>query len=1015
MAAALVLPLAWIAPAAAQYSAETGIVQIGVVNAATKLPVLDARVTLIGPTTASALTTKIGVVKYTDVPSGLYRIRVVKSGFTGSTSAQFEVLGNKEVDVDVNLGSQAASTQSASTSDANDPNAPKLIGRVSARITVNTKDVDDTSGIRRISDSLTEALGTIAGVDVTQDSNDPDAPQTVSLRGKDESQTAVTLDGIPLAAPGAATNLRSINTDLFSGAGVNFGPQAGALGGSVNFRTLQPTLTWQSRFATSYGTYDRFNYQLGETGSLGKLGFALLHTTREGNNPLTFGTYRDSSGLSYPHGGENSNVGNFAKLRYSLGDRTTLNLTALQSNQGSSALCTQDVTLLPCGIGPGNTNAGRFQFMYASVQSLVGETTTTFTGYVNSKTNDTNDALRYVNGALSPLVTTTQSINRGLAFASTITQQKHTVTLSGSTFAGTTSFVPTVNSSRFVVGSSVSNASQSYQLADSLKVNDKLTLGANASIASTSGAGSSFIGGLNAAWRPTTADAYATSFSVGSSQPGAGVPRTLSDPASARFNCAAQTANVSGPGDLPGKQAAINYDATWTHQGRRGQFSIDMYRQTQTGQLVNAQIAATSLGFAASDPYIAAITGYYQGAYACGAGAVLPVSNVLVSEPVGGTTRVYQGFNLSGRIGFGPNITVFPSYASTSAVITAADSRLSGLNSTTIVGGQIPGRPVHSGNLTIDGLLPHLGLELLANARYVGSNNSQHIAPYVLANLGVSHAVGIGRMTFFVSNAFNTESGVLSSLAFAQPIATSGGNQLYIAANPNQPRSFNISYSFNTGAQRGAGFARAAAGSAASPAAGGQRARGLGTFAPFPPPAGVDPLSVATARPDCKPEDAAAAAPVLAQIKAASEAFAAGNPLPKVDGLALTPHGDPKSGTWYFEIRPESLGGSPAAAGPAPRRVLNVGEGGAAQRVIVGPGEGPRPNPQRSLSPEQRIAFTRFRSTFGCAYFSALTQPVAKAKGFTSFTGRIGLGYAPDIGLFAVRPPELQSGGGSVK
>ena len=44
---------------------------------------VDARVFLIGPTVASALTTKSGIVKYTDVPSGIYRVRVSKSGFTG--------------------------------------------------------------------------------------------------------------------------------------------------------------------------------------------------------------------------------------------------------------------------------------------------------------------------------------------------------------------------------------------------------------------------------------------------------------------------------------------------------------------------------------------------------------------------------------------------------------------------------------------------------------------------------------------------------------------------------------------------------------------------------------------------------------------------------------------------------------------------------------------------------------------------------------------------------------------
>ncbi|HEY4441115.1 MAG TPA: TonB-dependent receptor, partial [Candidatus Elarobacter sp.] len=313
VALAFALLVGTLVPAAAQSSSDTGIIQITVRDVAADQNLSDARVFLIGPTVASALTTKSGIVKYTDVPSGLYRVRVSKSGYAGVTSSQFEVLGNKQVDVDVDLGVRPAPNATGSTVSSSSQNTSglKIIGSVRARVIVTTTDVDENSAVRKISDSLTDALSTIGGVDVTQSSNDPNAPQTISLRGMDESQTAVTLDGIPLGAPGAATDLRKVNTDLFSGAGVSFGAQAGALAGSVNFRTLQPTQTWQTKFAASDGTYDRYNYQIGETGSLGKLGIAVLHTKRAGNSPLTFQEYLDQSGLDYVHGGENANIGDF--------------------------------------------------------------------------------------------------------------------------------------------------------------------------------------------------------------------------------------------------------------------------------------------------------------------------------------------------------------------------------------------------------------------------------------------------------------------------------------------------------------------------------------------------------------------------------------------------------------------------------------------------------------------------------------------------------------------------------
>jgi hypothetical protein len=1094
-----------IGPASAQSSSDTGIIQITVKDAAAQQALENARVFLIGPTVASALTTKSGIVKYTDVPSGIYRVRVSKSGFTGVTSSAFEVLGNKQVAVDVDLGVQK---QNAPTTSSTDTGGLKIIGTVRARVTVVTTDVDDSSAVRRISDSLTDALSTIGGVDVTQDSNDPNSPQTISLRGHDESQTAVTLDGIPLGAPGAATNLRSINTDLFSGASASFGAQAGALGGSVNFRTLQPTQTWQTKFATSYGTFDRYNYQIGETGSIGKLGIALLHTKRAGNSPLTFQDYLDQSGLDYAHGGENANIGDFVKLRYGLTDRTTLMFTALQNNQSNSALCTQFVTPLPCGIGPDNGNTGKFQFAYGTVQSLIGDTAITLTGYVNSNHSLADDLNRYIyqtcpGGAgvpvvpggpacvvgpvLSPFSSENGSLARGLAASATLTRDKHTFTLSGSTYAGITTSTPLVlsgTSALFVRPSTFATASRQVQFSDQFKVNDKLTLGPNISYAGTTGSGSSLLGGFSASWRPTNADSYSASVSVGSSQAANGIVRSFSDPNSARVNCFANTAQVSGPGDQPSHQSALSYDASWTHVWSHGQFSLSAYRQDQAGQLVNAQVTAASLGLFPGDPYFDAVSGYYG--QVCPGFATPTAQSLYVSQLIGGTTRVYQGFTATARIGIGKNVVVIPSYTTSSAQVTAADPRFTGFDSTLILDSQIPGRPLHTGNVTIDALQPWSGIEFLANARYVGPNNNQRLAPFTLVNLGLSHSLGMGRVTVFASNLFNTESGYFSTLQYAQPIPLSGGGTLLQAANPNAPRSYTISYSFNTGARPGAGYSRGAGtggrGSQTVGAAGGQgQARGglgFGRLQFIAPPPGVDPLSIATQRTECTADLKPEAQKVLAQLGAAATAYGAGQTtLPPVDGLTVTPHGDAK-GTWYLGLGPnipQSVLDKMRAARPSPgpgaaRAPRNPGgepgggpggPGGFQDRVTASSPDSADQRGQFTPPPELIAALAPLRAVSACAYGTVLTTTEAKAKGFDVEAGvqvaaarpspgpsaspaaaaapapgasprpgesprpggqgrRGGFGgnalyYAPNLGLFVVRPPDLGAGGGSVK
>jgi Carboxypeptidase regulatory-like domain/TonB-dependent Receptor Plug Domain len=1095
-----------IAPASAQSSSDTGIIQITVKDAGAQQALADARVFLIGPTVASALTTKSGVVKYTDVPSGIYRVRVSKSGFTGVTSSAFEVLGNKQVAVDVDLGVQKQAA--APTTSSSDTGGLKVIGTVRARVTVVTTDVDDSSAVRRISDSLTDALSTIGGVDVTQDSNDPNAPQTISLRGHDESQTAVTLDGIPLGAPGAATNLRSVNTDLFSGASASFGAQAGALGGSVNFRTLQPTQTWQTKFASSYGTFDRYNFQIGETGSIGKLGIALLHTKRAGNSPLTFQDYTDQSGFDYAHGGENANIGDFVKLRYGLTDRTTVMFTALQNNQSSSSLCTQFVTPLPCGIGPDNGNAGKFQFAYGTVQSLIGDTAITLTGYVNTNHSLTSDLNRYifntctgpvVPGApacvvgpqLNPFSSESGSLARGLAASATLTRDKHTFTLSGSTYAGITTSTPLVlsgTSALFVRPSTFATASRQIQFADQFKVNDKLTLGPNISYAGTTGSGSSLLGGFSASWRPTNTDSYTASISAGSSQAANGIVRSFSDPNSARVNCFANTAQVSGPGDQPGHQSALSYDASWTHSWAHGQFSVSAYRQDQGGQLVNAQVTAASLGLFPGDPYFNAVTGYYG--QVCPGFTTPTAQSLYVSQLIGGTTRVYQGFTATARIGIGKNVVVIPSYTTASSQVTAADPRFTGLDSTLILDSQIPGRPLHTGNLTIDALQPWSGIEFLANARYVGPNNNQRLAPFALVNLGLSHALGMGRVTVFASNLFNTESGNFSTLQYAQPIPLSGGGQLLQAANPNAPRQYTVSYSFNTGARPGAGLSRGAGASRGAQTAGtagtqGQQRGGLGfgRIQFIAPPPGVDPLSIATSRTECTADLKPEAQKVLAQIGVAASAYAAGQTtLPAVEGLTVTPHGDPK-GAWYLGLGPNipqsvldklRAARPPAAAGAGGARRPPGGEpggpggppGGFQDRVIAASPDSTDQRQQFTPAPELIAALLPLRSVSSCAYGTVLTTTEAKAKGFDveagvqiaraqpspgpsggpaaaaspapaespapgasprpgesprpNGQGRGGqrgnaLYYAPNLGLFVVRPPDLGTGGGSVK
>jgi len=1046
-------------PTSAQSSDTTGIIQIKVVDAERQAVVENARVFLLGPSVASALTNRTGIVKYTDVPSGLYRVRISKAGYRTDTSAQFEVLGNKEVDVNVSM---AASANAGNATASGSEGGLQIIGRVQSRVAIATHDVDENSAVRRISDSLTDALNTVAGVDVTQSSNDPDSPQTVSLHGHDEGQTAVTLDGIPLSAPGTAANLRGINTDLFSGASASFGARAGALGGGLNFSTLQPTQTWQEQLKIADGSFDKYNWSFGETGSIGKLGIALLTTKRGGNSPLTFQNYLDQSGQTYPHGGESTAAGDLVKLRYALTDTTNLIFTALENNGGTTSLCTQFTGPLPCGIGPGNTSANKYQFMYGTVQSLVGQIALQLTGYTSTQYGLSNQIDRTIDTCIGavvacpvaePFASQTTALTRGLAGQATISYARHTITLNASTFGATTTLSPLVQTgtSAFVTASSNAVSATTYQLVDALKINNALSLGPTASLATTTGAGASVLAGISGTWRPNNNDVFTFSAQGGSSQPAPAVVRSYSDPQAARVNCYAGTANVSGPGDSPTAQSAIDYQASWTHQWTHGQFSVDAYRQTQAGQLVNATVTAAAAGLPAD--FQTAIQQYYS--------TVCPLfaaPAIYVSQSVNDTTRIYQGFDLNARIGLGHAVTVIPSYSSNASFYIAADPRFTGAGSTLILGQQIFGRPLHKANLTIDAFHPPSKFEFLLNAQYVGINNSQNIAPYVDFSAGIAHPLGNGMLTIFETNLFNTESGLFSTIFGAIPQPLAGGGFLGTVARPLAPRTLQVSYAVNTGARPGAGFARggraarSGALAAASPAPSGPRAAfGFGQLKFIAPPVGTDPLAVATSRSECTADLQPAAQKVLAQLGEAARAYAAGaSVLPAVEGITVTPHG-PATGTWYFGLGPDIPRSAFArrtagaqGAGPGPPRVVGPGgpEGGPGgappgfqSQIAVRPNAPASPRPQFTPSPELIAALLPLRALVSCSYGTVLTLDEARARGFdlpapgvrpspqpsrspgAAPAGPRGPGlldYAPNPGIFIARPPDLGSGGGSV-
>lgn len=871
-------------PALAQ--SDTGEINIAVQDAATKKPVVLARVMLDGPVMTSEFTGDNGKVRFTDVPSGIYRARVFARGFQAVTSENFEVIDGRNVTVTVALALSQGPLKTIASA------------VVKSTATISTSSISGDSAQRKLSDTLADALGKLSGVTVSTSSTDSDATQTVSLEGQDPSQTQMSLDGIPMNAPGMAGDLRMMNSDLFSGASVSFGPQIGGLAGGVNFRSLDPTLSWQSAFSLSVGSNGKNNYSAAETGSLGKLGIAAMHTYRTSPSLLDGMQFLDTSGLDYTHEGDRQQIGSLVKLRYQLDEAQTLTGMYSHSSSGSQLICTQDLGPLPCGYGPGNSYDTRFDLYSLTDNALVGATQLQGS-FFGSRSNSTRDLLdRFIGGVAAPTGSQQTSSFGGFSLNATLpAQQRHTISVNAYATNSNSRFTP-LNAAAAPYtfpGQSASYAAISVN--DSIRSNTKLRFNDSIGISHASNAPSSLLVGVGGNWQPTASDSYAFSYNVGGVAPHAGRQGFLSDPGQLRIDCNGNVAFGSAPGDEPGASSSNSARLSYSHRSNAGLIGASLYRQAQNDVVLPVEVNGTALGGIFPPDYWNQVQNVYGSS--CGSTMAFGPQNVYYTTPIAGVKRVYEGAHLNGYFTLG-NLVVQPYYDIQVAKALSSDPRFVNPYAITISGAQLPNVPLHRAGITLDYKAPHSILEWLADANYTGANNPQNLPAYTTVDAGVSANLQRGTLTFAASNIFNQYAGVFSGPQFAVPYTAANGSQIATIARPNTPRQLSVTYTVRfgenvqpiTNPRLGA-----AAGGEGGPGGGRRGFRELLSPLPSTPPA--DPLAL-NASPLCTADAQKTAQPVLqglkayaAQIEAAKTAAGYPDTMPpaNVPGVSVTYHG----------------------------------------------------------------------------------------------------------------------------
>ncbi len=935
---AVCLLLAFLSVAAPlQAQSDTGAIDIIVVDTTTKQPIELARVLLDGPVITSEITTKSGKVDFTDVPDGIYRARIVKRGYKSLTSDSFEVLDGRLVTVSFSL--------------APDTGGLKVIGEVTAKAsaTISSSSIDQNSPQRRLSTDLADALNKLSGVSVSTSSDDSDATQTISLEGHDPSQTQLTLDGIPLNAPGSTGNLGAFATDLFQGASVHMGPTLGGMGGSVSFSTLQPTLSWITQLQLSAGSYGRWNYSVGETGSFDKLGIAVQSVQRLYPSLVDGEVYLDASGLDYEHDGDSTVSGNVINARYEFGDSNTLSGLFMNSARDTNVVCLRydgdPQTTLPCGYGPGNTDDTSTQLYSLTDNALLGATQLQTSVFSLDASTLYNQLARYVNGEPSPNGYSTETKSTGYSINATLpAQQRHTISFQS--YGASSQFLttPLVPQAALYYNGNTTTEYSVTQATDTIHSNDKLTLAGSAGVSTATGnSGLSELVSGSANWRPSARDSYSASVAFSGAAATQGRSQILSDPASLRFDCNGNVAYGSAPGEQPGNSSSNSVRVSYTHNLHGGNVSLTVYRQVQNGVLLPVYVNGSVLNQLGELPlgYLAEVASIYNSPAGCNAsrGTPFTAQQLYMTTPVSGVQRVYQGAELTGYVTLG-DLVIEPYYNLTGAVANSSTYIFDNAYSITIPGQQLPNVPLQKAGIVLDYKAPHSILEWLADAQHVGTNNPNNLPAYTTYDAGVTAQLNTGTLTLAGTNLTNTYSGIFASPVNAVPFTTLGGYEIPNIARPLTPRTFSATYSvkFGPGAlssqtastfhARGTGGGGGFFGgpSGAAPGSSGQAPQNGGgfrsLFSPLPQTPPADPFAVGTNPTTCSAESVAKARQLSAELKAfQAQIEAARTPAgypatmaaPALTDATLTYHG---LGTTYaLTITPKGSGTLRALAG----------------------------------------------------------------------------------------------------
>ncbi len=267
----------------------------GKVLESTGVPVVNVQLLLEGPTAATTMSDKAGAFEFDGVAPGVYAVSGVKTGYISTTVTDVTVLAGSRTQVQLTMTAQSLSSlrvlgrEVISARRATFNKTPAAVAVISPQTYID-------QGQTQVMRVLDQTPGVVVGhPGSTANNASPGAVTFANIRGGLGFETATLIDGHPVSVGSfgdyVTTFLNSYalgDTELIKGPGAAAPEINYAIGGTVNFKTKDPTQTRREELDLGYDSQGGSTLNVFGSGTLpsSKWGYVLDYAVWDEPGPL---------------------------------------------------------------------------------------------------------------------------------------------------------------------------------------------------------------------------------------------------------------------------------------------------------------------------------------------------------------------------------------------------------------------------------------------------------------------------------------------------------------------------------------------------------------------------------------------------------------------------------------------------------------------------------------------------------------------------------------------------------